>query len=64
MVLQTQSGAHEKSDLFSCTKVGAFAILPASQGTHLEVDGEVVAFEPLLLQVHPGVLRVVKAASA
>ena len=63
MILQTQSGAHETSPLFQTVKVGAFAILPDnSRATHLTVDGEEVAFEPLFLEVHQGLLTVVQAA--
>ena len=61
MLLETQSGKHENSDLFDVVKVGAFAIVPKSRSTHLTVDGEVVAREPLLMQVHRGLLRVVMA---
>ena len=59
MFLQTLSGAHETSPLFKTVKVGAFAILPdKSKVTQLTVDGEEVAFEPLLLEVHRGLISV------
>jgi diacylglycerol kinase family enzyme len=63
MVLQTQSGAHETSPLFETVKIGAFGIIPdSSKSTHVVVDGEEVAFEPLFLEVHAGLLTVVQAA--
>lgn len=61
MLLATQTGKHETSELFDVIKVGAFAITPKSRGTHLTVDGEEVAREPVLVQVHRGLLRVVMA---
>lgn len=65
MLQLTQTGAHKDSPLFEHRKVGAFAIHPdTSVGgpTWLSVDGEVVPMEPLLLEVHKGLLRMVCAA--
>ena len=67
MLLQTQTGAHKDSPMFVHHKVGAFAIHPdTSVGapTWLSVDGEVVPMEPLLVEVHRGLLRMVCATPA
>ena len=61
LFLQTDSGAHESSPQMQVTKVAAFAIIPESHNTHLTVDGEEVACEPLLAEIHKGLLRVVCA---
>jgi hypothetical protein len=62
--LQTQSNKLQECSLVSKVSVGAFAIQPdtsVGSPTWLTVDGEAVAMEPLLLEVHKGLLRIVCA---
>jgi hypothetical protein len=55
--LQLESALFKRMCAISCC-------VALKTAKNLTVDGEMVAFEALLLQVHPGVLRVVTAASA
>ena len=61
MILQTQSGEHVQSPLFETTKVSAFAIFPQGKTTRLTLDGELIALEPVLMEVHKGLLTVLAA---
>ena len=61
MILATQSGKHADSPLFETTRVAALAFFPEGASTRLTLDGELIAMEPLLMEVHQGLLSVVAA---
>jgi hypothetical protein len=64
VLLQIQSNKLHESSLVTRVSMGAIAFQPdesVGTPTWLTVDGEVVPMEPMLLEVHKGLLRLICA---
>lgn len=61
LLLDAAEGKHKDASFLHMTRVAALVIEPLGTGTWMTVDGEVVAYEPIYLEVHQGLLNVVTA---
>lgn len=61
MVLQTQSGKHKDSPIFSVVHAGAYIIEPIDNTTYMTVDGEKINVEKISIEIHRKLLRLVCA---
>lgn len=61
MVLQTQSGEHKDSPMFSVVHAGAYIIEPIDSTTYMTVDGEKINVEKVSIEIHRKLLTFVCA---